>query len=335
MRSKWITGILFVCLLLTAQTPLALAHQPVCEFADLTASAPWQVPDATISYAYFGNVHPAGDIDYYRFQARAGQSVLLSLSIPAIEGIEVFSPLLAITGPGIPADGQLDLPTDLRIQPGQGAAMVSLGENPRYWFEPFGRKYFWNWDDSYFTAPQTAEYTVALWHPSNEIGRYSFVIGQREVFAGADMDCFATYGQYWTPLSETVSPYRDAPDISQEAHDLANLLEVPADGAPEVRIQLFPLSNGAYLLRVKTSNFEFAPHLADQAAALNQGHAHLYLDGEKISRIYGKWHQIARLPDDWQQLTVALNANDHRVFGVDGNAIADSIWRADLSGDTG
>jgi hypothetical protein len=34
---------------------VALAHQPYCESADLTASNPWQVPDSTVSYASFGN----------------------------------------------------------------------------------------------------------------------------------------------------------------------------------------------------------------------------------------------------------------------------------------
>ena len=51
----------------------ALAHQPFCEFADLTADAPWQVPDASISYAYFGNIYPAGDLDFFSFEASAGQ----------------------------------------------------------------------------------------------------------------------------------------------------------------------------------------------------------------------------------------------------------------------
>ncbi|MBV7329993.1 hypothetical protein KFU94_17465 [Chloroflexi bacterium TSY] len=65
---------------------VAFAHQPYCEQADLTADSPWQVPDATISYAYFGNLYPELDVDYFTFEASAGQSVLLSLSIPAIDG---------------------------------------------------------------------------------------------------------------------------------------------------------------------------------------------------------------------------------------------------------
>ena len=327
MRTNQIIGILLVSMLLALSAPLALAHQPVCEFADLTADRPWQVPDAAISYAYFGNVHPAGDIDYYQFRAREGQPILLSLSIPAIPDIKVFSPLLALMGPGIPAPPTPpDLPADLQVPPGQDAVIIPIGNTPRYWFEPFGRRYYWNFDDVYFTAPQTADYTVALWHPNGEIGRYSFVIGQREDFTGSDMDCFASYGEHWTPLSKDSSPYRD---MTMQEHDLMNMLDVPADGAPQVRIQLFALSRGGYMLRAQTSDFEFTPQLVDQAAVKNQGHAHLYVDGEKVGRVYGEWHKIDQLPEDWQEVTVALNANDHRVFAVDGVAIADTILRSD------
>ena len=83
---------------------VALAHQPYCELADLTVSSPWQVPDATISYAYYGNLYPEPDVDYFTFEASAGQPVLLSLSIPAIDGQEDFAPVMAVFGPGLDTD---------------------------------------------------------------------------------------------------------------------------------------------------------------------------------------------------------------------------------------
>ena len=74
------------------------------KYADLTADSPWQVPDATISYAYYGNLYPEPDVDYFTFEASAGQSVLLSLSIPAIDGQEDFAPVMAVFGPGLDMD---------------------------------------------------------------------------------------------------------------------------------------------------------------------------------------------------------------------------------------
>ena len=306
-----------------------MAHQPYCEFADLTADAPWQAPDARISYAYFGNVYPAGDIDYFSFDAAAGQSVLISLSIPAIDGIEVYKPQLAIIGPGIPAGQAVELPAGFYVAEGQAAAPIPLEGDPFSFFEPFGRRWYWNYPDAYFRAPETASYTVALWHPRDEIGRYTFVIGSQEIFGG-DADCFASYAEYWTPLMAGMNPYRDTVIIAGTGQEHSVLLEVDAAGAPEIQLELYPLAAGGWYLRLKTDNFVFAPDKIDSAAVQNEGHAHWYIDGEKIGRLFGQWHYLEALPEGAAELTVTLNANDHRVFAVGGQAIAASITLANL-----
>jgi len=57
-QSRWAHIAITICLLHFASAAVE-AHQPFCEFADLSAEAPWQVPDPAISYAYFGNIYPA------------------------------------------------------------------------------------------------------------------------------------------------------------------------------------------------------------------------------------------------------------------------------------
>lgn len=331
------------CLLILCLYALAMAfpwaaraHQPWCEFADLTAAAPWQAPDPSISYAYFGNVFPAGDIDYFRFDAEAGQSVLLSLSIPAIPDLEVFSPIMAVFGPGV-EDSAPQLPMRL-VKPAEHAAMmIPLGDEPVYWYEPFGRSYFWNWDDYFFRAPATASYTVALWHPTNEIGRYSFVIGQREVFGG-EADCFSTYKEYWTPLEPGVNPYRDTiltdemmMRMSGVVHDHGALFDMDSANAPAVELQVIPLIDGSYNIRVATRNFVFTPQLVDQAPIAGEGHAHLYIDGVKIARIYGEWFHLPSLPEAAEIVSVVLYANDHSAFAVDGLPVSASVMLSDAA----
>ena len=321
MRHSSKHTLLLTILFLALIAPVALAHQPVCEFADLSARAPWRVPDATISYAYFGNVYPRGDVDYFRFQAERGQSVLLSLSIPAIPDQAVFSPVMAVYGPGITNSADAQLPDSLVIPAGQSAMMVPLGAEPVYWFEPFSRKYFWNWDDYFFKAPESSTYTVALWHPGNEIGRYAFVIGQREVFGG-DLECYETYSSYWTPLEEGLNPYRD------------RFVEMAEDRAPVVDLQLIPLAGGGYNLRVQTLNFIFTPQNIDTDPIPGEGHAHLYVDGVKIARLYGEWYHLGALPAEAEVLTVSLYANDHSPFTVDGLPVSASLLLVDaLQGD--
>lgn len=334
MKTTKVASVFLIGLMLALQFSVVNAHQPVCEFADLSAEAPWQVPDATISYAYFGNVYPAGDVDYFSFQASAGQSILLSLSIPAIPDHDTYAPLMALMGPGIASDISDVLPADIVIPPGHGTMLIPLGDEAAYWFEPFGRKYFWNWDDFFFSAPQTAAYTVALWHPQAMIGRYSFVIGQREVFGGA-ADCFASYGDYWQPLVAGVNPYRDTVIVDGAMpgmrHDHSAILELTAASAPSVNLQLIPLAGGGYNVRVQALNFIFTPQNVDGAPVPNEGHAHLYIDGVKIARVYGEWFHLASLPQGARTLTVTLYANDHSAFAVDGAQISSSVSLADVA----
>jgi hypothetical protein len=334
---KTVTPILMLLAAVILTTGTAEAHQPYCEINDVTLAAPWQVPDASISYAYYGNLYPATDVDYFAFDARAGQSVLLSLSIPAIDGQEDFAPVMAVFGPGIAAGEGATLPTRVMAPAGQESFMVPLGEEPDYWFEPFGRRYYWNWDNYFFTAPETGTYTVALWHPDAQLGRYAFVIGQKERFGG-DRACRASFDTYWTPLRAGENPYADAPADDEmhmhedgAAHDHDAALAVDASAAPSVRLQVIPLDDGSYNVRVQTMNFTFAPQNVGQAPEPGEGHAHLYIDDEKIARLYGEWYHLASLPEDAETIAVGLYANNHQPLAVDGEAIGDTVAIAEIA----
>ena len=45
------------------------------------------------------------------------------------------------------------------------------------------------------------------------------------------------------------------------------------------------------------------------------GHAHLYVDGRQVGRLYGRLHDIASLPPGPHEINVTLNTNDHRPYG--------------------
>jgi hypothetical protein len=324
--------------LLTALMPKnAQAHQPYCEFADATPDSPWQVPDSSISYAYYGNLYPAGDVDFYTFDANEGQSVLLSLSIPAIEGQEDFAPVMVVYGPGVDGETLDELPESVSIPDDQGAMMVALGDEPVYWYEPFGGRYYWNWEDTFFEAPEDATYTVALWHPEDELGRYSFVVGEEEV-RGGDQDCSASFDDYWTPLVAGENPYRDggvemdmAGHMHKDGmdHDHGKPMELDADGAPVVDLQVIPLDDGGYNVRVQTMNFIFAPHNVGMDPAEGEGHAHLYVDGVKVARVYGEWFHLESLLDGAEMVSVGLYANNHQPLSVDGDEIMDMVMLGD------
>ncbi|MBN1565139.1 MAG: hypothetical protein JXA10_14945 [Anaerolineae bacterium] len=194
----------------------AEAHQPYCEFTDLTFETAWRIDDPSVSLAFYANLYPGDDVDYYRFHAEAGQELYLQMVIPQIEGQDPgYVALMAISGPGLDGDGS-DLPERVIVPADMGTLVVPMVDEATEFYEPFGRQYYWNWQDITFDAPETGMYTVAIWHPDEQIGRYTFVIGKREVIGG-QVDCFMAMGDYFTPLVEGMSPYRD--EVVEHDHD--------------------------------------------------------------------------------------------------------------------
>lgn len=108
-----------------------------------------------------------------------------------------------------------------------------------------------------------------------------------------------------------------AAEHDHSTHDHDKLVNVPAEGAPSVSVMLTPDPVSGWNLHVMTRNFKFAPQAAGFANAPGQGHAHVYVDGEKIGRLYGSWMHIASAPEGAQQVSVSLNANDHSQLAVD------------------
>lgn len=77
-------------------------------------------------------------------------------------------------------------------------------------------------------------------------------------------------------------------------------------------------------LQVKTTNFRWAPWNASLAHVPGEGHAHLYIDGEKITRLYGEWFIIPELSSGMHEIKVGLSANNHDAYVLNGVDISDT-----------
>lgn len=80
---------------------------------------------------------------------------------------------------------------------------------------------------------------------------------------------------------------------------------------------------GGWNIHLLTQRFRFAPAHASDKARGGQGHAHLYIDGEKHTRLYGPWYYLPEdaLAPGRHTLKVTLNANDHSIWAVDGEPV--------------
>ncbi|MFF1557678.1 hypothetical protein [Streptomyces sp. NPDC058279] len=106
-----------------------------------------------------------------------------------------------------------------------------------------------------------------------------------------------------------------------------HLREVPAEGAPEVRLTARPDSEDGWNLQLTVSRFRFTPDSTGGAALPGAGHAHLELDGRKLARVYGPWFHLpaAQVPEGAHTLTVRLYADDHTAWAVGGKAVEASV----------
>ncbi|WP_010393410.1 hypothetical protein [Paracoccus sp. TRP] len=103
-------------------------------------------------------------------------------------------------------------------------------------------------------------------------------------------------------------------------HHHGTAIDLPA-GSATASARLEPDSVNGWNLFVQAQGFCFAPEHAGLAHRAGEGHAHLYLNGTKIARLYGPAHHLGSLaPGD--QLRVELNANDHSPLTVGGQPLA-------------
>ncbi len=99
--------------------------------------------------------------------------------------------------------------------------------------------------------------------------------------------------------------------------------EAPAGMTVSLDVRPDPMSG--YNVHIVTTGFTWAPERASLAHIAGEGHAHLYVDGEKVARVYGPWHHLERLPAGDAEVRVTLNTNTHDDYAHDGVVVADSV----------
>ena len=179
----------------------ALAHQPFFEDKEFTADNPGHIEGPTVSTAMYATLETPTDVDYYIFNGSIGQSILLSITIPQITGQENFTPTMALMGPGLPT---ADLPRQIAGPQDTGVLILPSPANATAFFEPFSRTSYWTRQDQYAKLPANGSYSVAVWDDNGQVGRYVFVIGDREI-PGGDLAFPLKMRNYWTPVNQSIA----------------------------------------------------------------------------------------------------------------------------------
>ncbi len=101
-------------------------------------------------------------------------------------------------------------------------------------------------------------------------------------------------------------------------HGAAAPQQVISAAPVSVKITAEPDANGGVYVRITTEGFRFAPDLVDQDHTPGAGHAHIYLDGEKLGRVFADEYHIAVVPPGEREIRVSLNTNNHSELVFDG-----------------
>lgn len=89
----------------------------------------------------------------------------------------------------------------------------------------------------------------------------------------------------------------DMSDMDMSAAGAAHqhpLRNVPLDAPmPSVTHLVFPDTMDGYNVQIMPRNFTFTPAAINREVQDNEGHAHIYVNDVKISRVYGSWFHLA------------------------------------------
>ncbi len=106
------------------------------------------------------------------------------------------------------------------------------------------------------------------------------------------------------------------------------VVDVPDDlPYPSVKIQLEADPVDGFNLYLAAENFTFTPEAVNREPVPNEGHAHLYINGEKTARLYSQWRHLPEtlFSEGVNRVELVLNANDHSTWGLAGEPIGDEV----------
>lgn len=131
-----------------------------------------------------------------------------------------------------------------------------------------------------------------------------------------------TIGLTGNLVAETAGHTHTHSTDGKMAHDHSTLLSLEAGAnAPTIAIDLAKDVVGGWNLHIITTHFRFTPEAVNEEHRAGEGHAHIYVNGKKLARIYGPWFHIGALPKGNVEVSVTLNANGHQPLAVGDKAL--------------
>ena len=108
------------------------------------------------------------------------------------------------------------------------------------------------------------------------------------------------------------------------AHDHSDMAQWAADTpVPSLSLSVFADTMSGVNLHITAPDFAMTPEVVGQADQVGGGHAHIYLNGQKVGRVYSDWVHLGTAKSG-DVVRVTLNGNSHAGWmGPDGPLAAE------------
>ena len=123
----------------------------------------------------------------------------------------------------------------------------------------------------------------------------------------------------------SASREHEVTDDATTSHSSHEMFAVDAETAPSVKVLADADQKGGWNITLVTENFTFTPQVVGEADVEGTGHAHIWVDGVKVGRVYGNNYYLGAQGEGDHEIKVTLNTNQHKDYAVDGVVISDSI----------
>mgnify|MGYP002007601705 CR=1 FL=1 len=114
----------------------------------------------------------------------------------------------------------------------------------------------------------------------------------------------------------------DVPPHDHGAHSHGDAGQVAwAGDAPQMAIEVVKDPKSGYNALITIDGMTLSAENVNGDHVDGEGHLHLYVNGQKVGRLYGNATHIPVLPVGEVEITVGAFANDHRAYVIDGEPI--------------
>ena len=181
-------SIVFALVMLLTSAGRALAHKPIFveAMSNVARENAAKISAPTISWAIYGQLSQIGEVNYYTFEGARSARVKIDVSVPRIDSERDFGVAVALIGTGLPENAAGAF---LALNAGEGAIIAPdlLRDPSRIFNEPFTQTSYWTRQTLAAQLPNDGTYTLAVWNPRGQTGKYVLAIGEREEFGIADL----------------------------------------------------------------------------------------------------------------------------------------------------